>query len=77
MTIIANILPYSQIILSIILIVAILLQQSNAGVGGALGGGDGDGLYHTRRGFDKFIFIVTIVVAILFATSAIIAVLIK
>ncbi len=77
MTIIANILPYLQIILSIILIVAILLQQSNAGVGGALGGGDGDGLYHTRRGFEKFIFITTIVVGILFAISAIIAVIIK
>ncbi|ETB63911.1 TPA: preprotein translocase subunit SecG [Candidatus Nomurabacteria bacterium] len=77
MTIIANILPYLQIILSIILVVAILFQQSNAGVGGALGGGDGDGLYHTRRGFDKFIFMVTIVISILFAISAIIAVLIK
>ncbi len=77
MTIIANMLPYIQIILSIVLIVSILLQRSDAGVGGALGGGDGGGLYHTRRGFEKFIFITTIVVSILFAISALIAILIK
>jgi protein translocase SecG subunit len=77
MTIIANILPYIQIVLSCILTVAILLQQSGAGVGGALGGGDGSSLYHTRRGFEKFLFVTTIVVAILFAASAIVAIFVK
>ena len=77
MRIIAIMLPYIQIILSIILIVAILLQQSSASMGGVLGGGDGGGMYHTRRGFDKFLFIMTIVVGILFAVSAFIAILIK
>jgi protein translocase SecG subunit len=77
MTIIATVLPYIQIILSIILVVAILLQQSGAGVGGALGGGDNGGLYHTRRGFEKFLFVTTIVVGILFAMSALVAILIK
>ncbi len=77
MTIIATILPYIQIILSIILIVAILLQQSDTGAGGVFGGGDGGGLYHTRRGFEKFLFITTIVVGILFAVSAFIAILVK
>ena len=77
MTIIATMLPYIQIILSIILITAILLQQSDAGIGGALGGGDGGGLYHTRRGFDKFLFVTTIVTSILFAASAFIAILVK
>ncbi len=77
MTIIATMLPYIQIILSIILIVAILFQQSSAGVGGALGGGDGGGLYHTRRGFEKFLFVTTIVVGILFAASAFFAILVK
>jgi protein translocase SecG subunit len=77
MTIIAKLLPYIQIILSIILIVAILLQQSSAGVGGALGGGDSGGLHHTRRGFEKFLFSTTIVVAILFTVSAFLAILVK
>ena len=77
MTIIANILPYIQIILSIILIVAILLQQSDAGVGGVLGGGDSGGLYHTRRGFEKFIFVMTIVIAILLTASSLVAIFVK
>lgn len=77
MTIIATILPYIQIILSIILVGAILLQQSSAGLGGVLGGGDSGGLYHTRRGFEKFLFVTTIVVGILFAVSAFLAILIK
>ncbi len=59
------------------MIAAILLQQSSAGLGGALGGGDGDGLYHTRRGFEKFLFTTTIVVSVLFAVSALLIVLIK
>jgi protein translocase SecG subunit len=77
MTIIVAILPYVQIILSIILIAAILIQRSGANVGGVLGGGDNDGLYTTRRGFDKFIFIFTIVVGILFAASAFVSILVK
>ncbi len=77
MMIIATILPYIQIILSIILVVTILLQQSSSGVGGALGGGDGGGLYHTRRGFEKFLFVTTIIISILFVLSAFVAILIK
>jgi len=77
MTIIANILPYIQIILSIILIAGILLQQTSAGVGGAFGGGDGNGLYNTRRGFEKFIFILTIVVGIIFVASSFVSIFVK
>ena len=77
MTIIANMLPYIQIILAIILIIAVLFQHSEAGAGGAFGGGDGAGLHHTRRGFEKFIFITTIVIGSLFAISAVIAIFIK
>lgn len=77
MTIIANMLPYIQIILSIILIVAILLQQSSAGVGGALGGSDGGGLYNTRRGFEKFLFVLTIVIGVFFVLSSFVAIFVK
>ena len=56
MILIAKILPYAQIILSVILVSAILLQQSAAGLGGALGGNDNDSFHHTRRGFEKFLF---------------------
>ncbi|MBP6931547.1 MAG: preprotein translocase subunit SecG [Candidatus Pacebacteria bacterium] len=77
MTIIANLLPYIQIILSVILVVAILLQQSDSGAGGAFGGGDSGALFHTRRGFEKILFITTIIISILFAASAFIAILVK
>lgn len=77
MQLIAKILPYVQIILSIILVLAILLQRSGADVGGALGGGDTGSFHHTRRGFEKFLFYLCIVCGILFALSAFLAVVIK
>jgi len=76
MQIIAKILPYTQIVFSVILIVAILLQQSSAGIGGAMGGSD-DTFHHTRRGFEKFLFYLSIVCGILFALSAFLAIIIK
>ena len=68
-----TILPWIQIILSIILVISIILQQTGAGLGGAFGGTEGGTMFHTRRGFEKFLFYLTIVVAILFAASAFIA----
>lgn len=74
MTSLAGYLPYIQIILSIALIALILLQQTGSELGGAFGGGgDGGNVSHTRRGFEKTVFHLTIVVAILFALSAIVA----
>ncbi|MES2023173.1 MAG: preprotein translocase subunit SecG [Patescibacteria group bacterium] len=77
MQLIAKLLPYAQIIFSVVLILAIMLQQSGAGVGGALGGGDSGSFHHTRRGFEKFLFILSIVCGILFALSAFLAIIIK
>ncbi len=62
-------LPYIEIALSVLLIVSILLQQSGASLGGAFGGGDSDVAFHTRRGSEKFLFIATIVIGILFAVA--------
>lgn len=70
---ITRVLPWIQIVLSALLILGILLQQSDAGLGGAFGGTDG-GIYHTKRGFEKFAFYFTIVIAVLFALSALVAV---
>lgn len=77
MSLVTKILPYAQIILSVILVSAILLQQSAAGMGGALGGDDAGSFHHTRRGFEKFLFYLSIICAILFALSAFVAILIK
>ena len=75
---IQSILPYAQIILSVILVALILMQYSEAGAGSAFGGGDGLASGgHTRRGAEKIIFILTIIIAVLFALSAFIALIIK
>jgi preprotein translocase subunit SecG len=70
---ISNILQWTQIILSVLLIVVIMLQQSGAGLGGAFGGSDETGGSRTKRGLEKVLFNTTIVIAILFAVSSLIA----
>lgn len=68
-----QLLPYIQIILSVIMIALILIQQTGAQVGGAFGGNDNlSSAFHTRRGLERILFITTIVIAILFAVSALI-----
>lgn len=67
---IADLLPLVQIILSVALIALILLQRSDAGVGGAFGDQGGNGSHFRRRGFEKTLFQSTIILAILFALSA-------
>lgn len=63
---ITEIIPYIQIVLSILLIAGILLQQSEASLGSSFGGDGFSSGVHTKRGAEKFIFISTIVVAVLF-----------
>jgi protein translocase SecG subunit len=70
-----DVISLAQIVLSAVLIVLILLQQNDASVGAAFGGGDEGGINRTRRGPEKVIFIATIVVAILFAVSSVAALL--
>ncbi len=72
---IVSILPYVQIVLSVLLIVAILLQQTGAALGGAFGGDNFSAGYHTRRGLERTLFWGTIVIAILFALSSFAAIL--
>ncbi len=66
----AEILPYIQIILSLLLIAGVLLQRSEASLGSAFGGDGTIGGRFTRRGLEKTIFNATLVIAILFALSA-------
>jgi len=77
MELISSILPYIQIVLSILLIGAILLQQRGAGLGGAFGGDNFSATYYTRRGAEKWLFYGSIVLGILFALSAFLALLIQ
>ncbi len=66
----ASLLPWVQIVLSVLLIATILLQQTGAGLGGAFGGDDGSTGFHARRGVEKTLLQISIVLAILFALSA-------
>lgn len=58
------ILNISQIVLAILLIAAILLQARGTGLGSAFGGGGN--VYRTKRGAEKKLFQLTIVLSILF-----------
>ena len=71
-----GILPYVQIGLSVLLVAAILLQQSAAGLGGAFGDNFASG-FHTRRGFEKTLYNASIIIAILFVASALVALIIR
>lgn len=72
------ILPYIQIALSILLVAAILIQKSEAGVGGSFGGNDNFSVgFHTRRGFEQKLFYFTIILAVLFAVSSLLILIIK
>jgi preprotein translocase subunit SecG len=58
------ILNIAQMILAVLLIAAIMIQASGAGLGAAFGGGGN--VYRTKRGAEKKIFQLTILFAILF-----------
>lgn len=71
-------LPYIEIVLSILLIIAILVQRSQAGVGGSFGGNDNFAAgFHTRRGFEQKLFYFTIIISILFAISSLFIIVIR
>ena len=57
-----------QIIISILLVGAILLQQRGTGLSATFGG-EGN-VYRTKRGLEKIIFVATIVLAFLFFAAA-------
>lgn len=64
----SQIISVSQIILGIILIGLILLQVKGTGLGSAFGGEIS--FYQTRRGVEKILFYLTIIVSFLFLATA-------
>lgn len=67
-------LPYIQIILAVLLVTVVLLQQNEAGLGAGFGGGDSfSSTKYTRRGFERYLFNATIVIAILFTVTSLLA----
>lgn len=72
---ITQILPIALIVVSVLLVIAILLQQKGGGLGNAFGGLGAS--YHTKRGFEKILFVSTIVLAVLFFALAIASLVLK
>lgn len=73
---VTEIIPYIQIILSVLLIGGVLIQRSEAGLGGAFGGDSFSSVHNVKRGAEKTIFIVTLIIAILFSLSSFILLLV-
>ena len=68
-------LDIALIITSIALILSVILQSKGAGLGG-LTGGDTGGIFTARRGIEKVLFRVTIILSVLFFALAIAATLV-
>ncbi|MFA5109689.1 MAG: preprotein translocase subunit SecG [Patescibacteria group bacterium] len=54
----------AQVVIAVLLTVAILMQNRGSGLGGVFGGTGG--VYLTKRGLEKKLFIATIVLAAVF-----------
>ena len=62
-----NYLNLAQMLISIVLIVVVLLQTRGTDIGSAFGGGGGGGsTFRTRRGLEKTLFQLTIILAVIF-----------
>ncbi|HLD94849.1 MAG TPA: preprotein translocase subunit SecG [Anaerolineales bacterium] len=65
-----NLLDIAMIILSTALVFSIILQSKGAGLGG-LTGGDTGGVFSARRGVERTLFRITIVLSVLFFLLAV------
>jgi preprotein translocase subunit SecG len=72
MTTLQSALQIIQVIISIGLIVVIILQARGQGLGSLFGGGDtGMGITKTRRGLERTLFQITIILSALFLINAV------
>jgi preprotein translocase subunit SecG len=68
-------LSIAQIILAIALIATVLIQSKGEELGGVFGGAQS--VYQTRRGVDKLLFTITVLLAIAFFALAIVNVIVS
>jgi protein translocase SecG subunit len=73
MSTIVHILPWIEIVVAALLIVVILMQQSSASLGSAFGEAHAGAGFHTKRGAEKFLFIFSIILAVVFALTGILS----
>jgi protein translocase SecG subunit len=65
-----GVLPYIQIILSVLVVACVLMQRTGASMGGAFGGDNFSATYHTRRGAEKALFYATVIFGVLLAVTS-------
>jgi preprotein translocase subunit SecG len=70
---VVSVIHISLIIVSIALIISVIMQSKGAGLGG-LTGADTGGIFTARRGVEKTLFYVTIVLSVIFFVLAIVSV---
>ena len=63
-----------QVISAITAIVLILLQNRSSGAGGAFGGGGGSvDFLKQRRGIEKYLFVATVILVVIFAALSVLS----
>ena len=67
-------LPTLQITISVLLAVSVLLQNRGAAVGATFGGSGT--IYRTKRGVEKMLFQATIILAVIFAATSLVRIII-
>jgi preprotein translocase subunit SecG len=67
---ISTILNYGLAIVSILLVIVILLQNRNGGLGTVFGGSAGGEFYRSKRGVEAFLYNATIILGVLFVVIA-------
>ena len=70
-----NLIDIALIITSIALIISVILQNKGVGMGG-LTGGDTGGVFTARRGIEKTLFVITIILSVIFFALTMTAVLV-
>ncbi|MEI7498483.1 MAG: preprotein translocase subunit SecG [Candidatus Falkowbacteria bacterium] len=65
----------AQLVFAVLLMAAILLQSRGAGLSGIFGGAGS--VYRTKRGLEKYLFVATIVMAVLFFGTALVTLVLK
>lgn len=74
---VAGYIAYVQITLSVLLIAAILIQKTGTSLGGAFGADNFSSGFHTRRGAEKVLFNITIILAVLLVLSACVTLIVR
>lgn len=65
----------TEIILGIALVILVVMQSKGTGLGSTFGGDMG--FYGTKRGAEKMLFVLTIIVSALFLLTALVSVILK